>query len=935
MLQRLPAKLFSRACIIMAFVCLAFSATAQVTETQKLVSNIETARARLPAEKLYLHFDKPYYTAGDTVWFKAYLFAPNYSASAISGKLYVELVNDSSRIVNSFAIPIYAGLGQGDMVLDEKITDGRYTIRAYTNWMQNFGEDAYFHKQFYVGNPLAATAWLVNEQHSIKPSAEGNEVSLNLQLTDLAKKAIPYREVELKLTEGKKTLFRRVHTSKDNGQFLSDFIIPAKTNTRDLTLTITDKLSKNKFSFPFYPGGQLHNVDLQFMPEGGNLVAGLYSKVAFKAIGEDGLSVDLSGKIINGTGEDVAEFSSTYKGMGSFAMMPVAGQTYSAKFKVNGVDKTVALPVVKPSGIAFRVDNISNTDSVYLYIKATADIAAADKNYSLIAQSAAGLYFGAPVNLKNGYSNFRLAKSRFATGIVSFSIAEGNQPLNERRIFIDHQDRLKLGIVNSQDQYQPNDSVALAFNITDADGKPVQGSFSVAVTDNTLIRNKEDAGNLTSHMLLTSEIKGHIENPAWYFKTQSADRSKALDNLLLTQGWTAFDWSNVGQPPSTPKFAAEPDNRLSGLLTNFFKKPVRGATVNIFASSKKNGIVLMDTVSNERGEFLFPDLPVVDTIAYVIKLKNKKGKEMAAGITLNEFTAAPINPVNDIRPAPWFLTADSLMTGYFKKPKKNILPGLDKRDIRGRLLNEVVIRAKQKPMVMIARQWGYIEKEITEKELIAAKKTSLYDIMHDKFANMRESWMWKPTIFARMGTHAFTDFVLSSDLVADFYIDGQSARNTLGLDFQRDSLATYRGYINGFLNNLGGDDVTSVKIVRAYSTFVVITTRGGRGISTSAPLGTIAYRPIPYNLPRAFYRPKYTAKSTPEEDRATLHWEPNLITDAEGKANLSFYAADKPATYTVTIEGSNMNGDFGSQTGTIIVSRQAYNGKAQPNATGK
>jgi hypothetical protein len=87
--------------------------------------------------------------------------------------VYIELINDSSVVVNRFAIPMAVGLGQGHIVLDEKIKDGTYTVRAYTNWMQNFGDDAYFSKQFYVGKPSDQGSWLIMSSTASKPCHRG------------------------------------------------------------------------------------------------------------------------------------------------------------------------------------------------------------------------------------------------------------------------------------------------------------------------------------------------------------------------------------------------------------------------------------------------------------------------------------------------------------------------------------------------------------------------------------------------------------------------------------------------------------------------------------------------------------------------------------------------------------------------------------------
>jgi uncharacterized protein YfaS (alpha-2-macroglobulin family) len=193
------------------------SSTAAV---KKLIETTTSYFEKLPSEKLYLHFDKPYYTIGDTLWFKSYLLtSATYQASALSSKLYVELLNDSSQLVTRLVIPLSAGLGQGYFALNNKIRDGSYNVRAYTNWMQNFRENIFFNKELYIGKPSLQGSWVVNEQHSVKTNAAGNQVDLAIQLKDLDGQPIPYRDVEIRLLEGRKTVLRSNKITSDAGGF--------------------------------------------------------------------------------------------------------------------------------------------------------------------------------------------------------------------------------------------------------------------------------------------------------------------------------------------------------------------------------------------------------------------------------------------------------------------------------------------------------------------------------------------------------------------------------------------------------------------------------------------------------------------------------------------------------------------------------------------
>jgi hypothetical protein len=92
----------------------------------------------VPAEKTYLHFDKPYYAVGDTIWFKAYVTLENQTPSTLSKILYVELINQKDSLVESLKIPVANSVAVGSFALTfPDFKEGNYHLRAYTKWMLN------------------------------------------------------------------------------------------------------------------------------------------------------------------------------------------------------------------------------------------------------------------------------------------------------------------------------------------------------------------------------------------------------------------------------------------------------------------------------------------------------------------------------------------------------------------------------------------------------------------------------------------------------------------------------------------------------------------------------------------------------------------------------------------------------------------------------
>ncbi|RZK33693.1 MAG: hypothetical protein EOO61_14865, partial [Hymenobacter sp.] len=122
-----------------------------VNNVQEIAAGLNSFGQLAPSEKVFIHLDRPYYTNTDTVWMKAYLLNEELGYSAKSSLLYTELVNDTGKVVMRLSLPVRNGLSFGQIALDSNlITEGTYTLRAYTNWMQNTGPEAFFTRQLYI-----------------------------------------------------------------------------------------------------------------------------------------------------------------------------------------------------------------------------------------------------------------------------------------------------------------------------------------------------------------------------------------------------------------------------------------------------------------------------------------------------------------------------------------------------------------------------------------------------------------------------------------------------------------------------------------------------------------------------------------------------------------------------------------------------------------
>jgi len=309
-----------------------------------------------PAEKVYIDFDKPYYAAGDTIWLKAYVTVDLHLPTVLSKIAYVEMYNDQDSLTASLKLPLVNGTAAGSIPLPVQVyRQGNYRLRAYTNWMLNFDPAYLFNKIITIGNPVESdvqTQVTYTTNRGAQPTVTARIFYKDARGQPYADKKVNWR-VEAShddVTKGK--------GNTDANGYLTVTLPPIPSITLSSATLITDmdmgdrKQTTNSFSLK----SAAPNRDVQFFPEGGQLIAGVPSKVAVKAIKADGLGTDIKGTVTDNDGKTVATFTSQHLGMGVFTMQPEAGKSYKANVTFpDGTQGNYELPRVQASGITLSV----------------------------------------------------------------------------------------------------------------------------------------------------------------------------------------------------------------------------------------------------------------------------------------------------------------------------------------------------------------------------------------------------------------------------------------------------------------------------------------------------------------------------------------------------------------------------------------------------
>jgi hypothetical protein len=328
----------------------------------------------------------------------------------------------------------------------------------------------------------------------------------------------------------------------------------------------------NPLTDPPGPGRDTTAYDIQFFPEGGNLVAGLTSKVGFRMVDQTGRGISARGVVVDQQGDTAASFAPLVFGLGHFDLRPREGRTYSALIRVGDTVVARRLPPVFDKGYVMTVKD--TTDDQWSVTVQTRGEGLSPYGYLLAGKVVNRLEWGVP---------FLLNKKTQKPGIVHLTVfsAEG-EPLTERLSFVYPRKTLDIQATTDKSVYGAREKVQV--DIKSDTGADL--SLSVALADSL---QGPEAADMVSYCWLRSDLRGNIESPGYYFDTGKPDREAALDNLLLTQGWSRWRWEDVLSPElREPRFLPEYEGHIvTGRVVNkTTEQPVAGIPVYLSLPGK-------------------------------------------------------------------------------------------------------------------------------------------------------------------------------------------------------------------------------------------------------------------------------------------------------------------------------------------------------------
>jgi hypothetical protein len=682
---------------------------------------------------------------------------------------------------------------------------------------------------------------------------------------------------------------------------------------------------------------------IQFFPEGGKLVNGISTHIAYKVTQTS--PQYLKGFIVNSRGDTVTAINPDITGMGSFILLPLTGNQYWFK----GVDKEkkpviMQLPTVLEKGISFFIKDTDSLLNVFISCDEKTVQEMRNENLKLTIKHQGEIISSNDILLKSNQFLLKIDKQVLLPGINQISLLNKKGTIHcERLVFAYPKES---AIVKLKNEQQANKDISIQIMIEDLKGKPLKGSFSVSIVDGSLV--DESITDIQSQTLLQADLKARVENINNYFVASNKNRFKEMNLLMLTQDKANNGWKFTDTLKPQISLPLEQGIKLAGKVIDERKKtPINQANVTV-RIPKAGGVKIFSDLTDSLGQFSVPNLSLYGIQDVIVTSKNAKGEPWGK-IVLDS------------------ILKDTLAINYkqeqfenhsYANIKDSVLIARKKAYVAsGVQLKTVEINGKKKISLVngIVMDGGYPSENFN----IRSKDNEFQDVRHYLLTNSRYAVQESSRIiYVCNGKHencahepisqrypgyctCDTENPLQKILTEDlnrvmFMSDGLQIMPKLFVngrevvwDEIRDT-ATAAMMYNEFLA-IRIDKFESIEIKK-----VLI-------VPTLAPSATVAPGYLLYlntkpgimlnsNSERvvttfnAYYRSRTFGSGSNENDfkidyKPTLYWNPNVNTDENGNAIINFRPSKPSTKVFIRIEGLSEDGNIINASSSFITSQ--------------
>ena len=749
----------------------------------------------------------------------------------------------------------------------------------------------HFDREYYVtGETIYFKAYLYSEG---KPSSQSN--NLYLQFTDSKGAVVSSKKYPVSGAVAKGSI--DVPDSLPQGNYFVRALTPVMLNN-------DESFIYKKAIYIFKPGSNNprerstpQTVSVQFFPESGELIDTILTKLAFKANDQWGNPVDVTGVVHTDDGTTIASFKSYHDGIGFVVFKPRAGKKYIADVETAAGKKSFDLPAVKNSGISLKVQDEKGGKKFTLSRSGKDPLQA---NIKLVAQMNNQVVNEFEISFDDYPSIVgHLVTDSLPSGILHLTVFNNNgAPVAERLSFVNNREYIPKGsIITSGFSNAKRSANTLELNFDEA----IQRSCSVSVSDASG-SSFNDNDNIWSRLLLTSDLKGDVYNPAWYFEDNDSTK-QGLDNLMLTHGWSRFVWTKIlaNQIPES-KYNDLPLLTITGKVMDEKAKDMQsGGKLSFILEAEDSSSSRYEVPVDASGHFRSDSLYFSGKVKLYYSYTDNKNKPKPALIFLDQ---DPTLQWKEMVPA-GFSTGKIL----YEADKWN---GKSEIDTRYSYVKSRLDDVKELERVTVQSKSGKKPDEIVNDKYTTGVYRSPGKVNIDNINNPVNDKSMNGVDFVK-------NRVQQIDVVGNQFVNRKNF-----------SLMSGQKWTVGLLIDEAPADIFMLKILRADQIALVKFWEAGFvGVGSTFPGGALAVytkekdkteeKPANlnfvefngYSIAKQFYMPDYSNPLVkPQVDnRTTLYWNPDLITDSETKSvKLNYFNNDFSKKVKVTVEGFDANG---------------------------
>ena len=641
-------------------------------------------------------------------------------------------------------------------------------------------------------------------------------------------------------------------------------------------------------------------TSVQFFPEGGNLIAGVSCKLAFKANNQKGLPVRITKGYIKDVTKntELTTFSSVHDGMGSLVIKPLNAKDSLVAFWQDefGNKGTSSIPKVSAQGASMFV----TVEDDKLAVQITRSDSATDKLKTLhiIAHLHQQPFAKAKVNLtEKNTATARIPVADLPSGVVEITLFNDEwTPIAERVAFVNnHHYEFSASIHELQKGVGKRQKNIYEIEVPDT----IKSNMSVSVTDGGLA--VDSSYNIFSELLLTGDIKGYVNNPAYYFDETNDSANVYLDLVMLTNGWRRIKWEDLSKG-KFPYITNPKDTdylQIAGTVVGSSKKQKvykdQQVLLIIQQPNGKSQSVLLpvksDNTFHQSGVFF------MDTIKVYYKfVGGDPNLGNSSELVLSNGLLKP-NPDNlkesDMQPYLWSTdTAFIARERYFAEQRLKM-----EKNTKAIALKEIVIQSRTKKPVDV------LDEKYTSG-LFTGDAAYQYDLVNDTRA--------------QSAINVFN------------YLQGQVPGLMITQQSDGETTLTWRGNTTelfldemrsqpDFLYSLSMGDIAYIKVFRppffgstggGAGGAISVYTRKGNDVQSKPGVGIPFKMLTGYTSYKEFYSPDYSVPTAAAEDiRNTIYWNPFILTDKTNKrVKIEYYNNDISKKHRIILEGMNLDG---------------------------